>query len=142
MDLFPAAVLGPLPSSPPPLPFVTNRDADHSGSQIEWSDDRHTWATGIYKGRVLGIAVYLYESPRRSRVVGQVLHRSRIQILRYQEGAPGYYLVRSLEMDPIQEGWVPAPLVSFQRPPGFSLPACGGTVCSPRPGGQVGRGLG
>ncbi len=133
-DLFPAAALGPLPSSPPPLPLVTKRDTDQSGSQIEWSDDRHTWATGIYKGRVLGIAVCLYDSPRRSRVVGQVLHRSRIQVLRHQEGAPGYYLVRSLEMDPVQQGWLPAPLVTFQRPPGLSAPACAGKLCVHPPG--------
>ncbi len=140
--LFPAAVLGPLHATPPPLPFADNREPGSGGKTIEWRDDRPAWATGIYGSHILGLAVYLYDSPNRTRVVGQVLHRSRVQILRHQEGEPGYFFVRSLEMDPVQEGWIPAPLVVFKRPPGFSPPACGGTVCSPRPGVDAGRRLG
>lgn len=133
-SLFPAAALGQLPSTPPPLPFADSQDTDPSGTTIEWRDDRPAWPTSIYEGRVLGLAAYLYDSPRRDRVIGQVLHRSRVQILRHQEGEPGYYFVRSLEMDPVQEGWLPAPLVTFQKPPGFSPPACAGKLCIYPPG--------
>ncbi len=128
-SLFPAAALGPLPPAPPPLPFADGQDPGPSGTPTAWGGDRPAWATGIYGGRMLGLAVYLYDSPRRTRVVGQVLHRSRIQILQHLEGAPGYYFVRSLEMDPVQEGWLPAPLATFERPPGLSLPACAGKLC-------------
>ena len=102
----------PLPVSVPPLPFADNPDPEACGIPREWGRDEPGTVTGIYEGELVQPVVYLYDSHLRREVVGQIPDGGRVQILLAQSNPVlDYYLVRSLDLDQAQEGWVPAPFL-------------------------------
>ncbi len=111
----PIATLGPLPASVPPIPFADNPDPEACGIPRPWGKDDPAWLTGMYEGELVQPVVYLYDSHLRGEVVGQVPHGGRVQVILSQSNPVlDYYLVRSLDLATPQEGWVPAPFLSFE----------------------------
>ena len=53
----------------------------------------------------------------RREVVGQIPSGGRVRILLHQPNPVlDYYLVRLLDMDQPQKGWLPAPFLAFEAP--------------------------
>jgi len=108
----PVATLGALPAQAPPLPFADNPDPEACGIPREWGRDDPGQVTGSYAGELVQPSVYLYDSHLRREVVGQIPDGGRVEILLAQSNPVlDYYLVRSLDLDQAQEGWVPAPFL-------------------------------
>lgn len=106
------------PPSVPPLPFADNPDPTQCGIPVVWGLDDPAWITGYYQGEVIQPVVYLYDSHARREVVGQIPHGGRVRIVLSQANpALDYYHVRSLDLQPAQSGWVPAPFVLLDAPP-------------------------
>ena len=62
--------------------------------------------------------VFLYDSHLRRKVVAQAPHGAEIKILLSQSNPElNYFLVKIVGADGPNEGWVPAPFVSFEPPP-------------------------
>jgi len=107
-------------SSPPvpSLPFADNPDPTQCGIPTPWGKDDPAWVTGLYQGKLVQPLVYLYDSHGRREVVGQIPHGGRVRIVLTQANpALDYYFVRSLDRQPAQEGWLPAPFVVLDGPP-------------------------
>ncbi|CAN5624796.1 hypothetical protein BH23CHL2_BH23CHL2_14310 [soil metagenome] len=110
----PTAALGPLPTTAPPLPFADNPDPEACGIPREWGRDEPGYVTGHYEGELVQPVVYLYDSHLRREVVGQIPDGGRVEILLSQSNPVlDYYLVRSLDLDEPQEGWIPAPFLDL-----------------------------
>lgn len=108
----PVAALGPLPATVPSLPFADNPDPEACGIPREWGRDEPGQVTGIFEGDLIQSVVYLYDSHLRREVVGQIPDGGRVEILLSQSNPVlDYYLVRSLDLDQPQEGWIPAPFL-------------------------------
>lgn len=108
---------GALPVPVPPLPFAGNPDPNACGIPTAWGDGAPAWITGYYRGRLVEPVVYLYDSHVRKAVVGRIPSGGRVRIVLSQTNPVlNFYLVRSLDLTPMQEGWVPAPFVSLQAP--------------------------
>lgn len=98
----------------PALPFADNPDPDQCGIPVQWGEDRIAWLNGVYSGELIEPEVYLYDSHLRLSIKGRAPHGSRVEILLYQENPVlDYYLVKTIDLDPSLEGWVPAPFISF-----------------------------
>ena len=111
----PLATLGPLPAVVPPLPFPDNPDPEQCGIPTPWGKDDPAWLTGIWQGELVQPVVYLYDSHLRREVVGQIPHGGRVEIQLFQSNPVlHFYRVRSLDLTPVQEGWVPAPFLSHE----------------------------
>lgn len=109
------ATLGPLPIAAPPLPFADNPDPTLCGVPRAWLDDEPAWVAGLYAGELVQPVVYLYDSHLRNEVIGQIPHGGRVEIELSQSNPElDFYRVRSLDMQPVQEGWLPAPFLSFE----------------------------
>ncbi len=109
--------LGPLPAVAPALPFADNPDPNACGIPVRWLSSAPAWVTGAYEGRLVQPVVYLHDSHLRRAVIGQIPHGGRIEIsLSQSNPVLNYYRVRSLDLSPAQEGWIPAPFVSFEQP--------------------------
>lgn len=109
------AVLGPLPSTAPALPFDDNPDPNACGIPELWTSSEPAWISGYYEGTLVQPIVYLYDSHLRREVIGQIPSGSRIEIsLSQSNPVLNYYRVRSLDVSPVQDGWAPAPFVSFE----------------------------
>ena len=107
--------LAPLPLAAPALPFADNPDPALCGVPRAWLDDEPAWVTGEYGGELVQPVVYLYDSHLRNEVIGQIPHGGRVEIELSQSNPElDYYRVRSLDMQPVQEGWLPAPFLSFE----------------------------
>jgi len=107
--------LGSLPVHVPALPFPDNPDPTQCGIPTVWGLDDPAWISGYYQGELVPPMVYLYDSHLRTKVVGQIPHGGCVRIKLSQANPTlHYYLVRSLDLEPIQEGWIPAPFVSFE----------------------------
>lgn len=101
-----------------PLPFPDNPDPNACGIPRPWGKDDPAWITGPYQGRLLQPNVSLYDSHARREVVGRISHGGRVRILLAQANpARDYYYVRSLDLEPAQAGWAPAPFVALDAPP-------------------------
>lgn len=113
-----AATLGPLPQTAPTLPFADNSDPELCGVPAAWHGDNPAWVTGLYAGELVLPLVFLYDSHLRREVVGQVPHGGRVEIQHSQSNPElDFYRVRSLDLRPVQEGWLPAPFLSFKSVP-------------------------
>lgn len=111
----PRTTLAPLPQSAPALPFADNPDPALCGVPATWHGDDPAWVTGEYAGELVEPVVFLYDSHLRREVIGQVPHGGRVEIQLSQSNPElNYYRVRSLDMQPLQEGWLPAPFLSFE----------------------------
>ena len=109
---------GTPPPAVPPLLFADNPDPTQCGIPMLWGNDEPAWITGIYQGSVFQPVVYLYESHGRREVVGRIPHGGRVRIVLTQANpALNYYFVRSLDLQPAQGGWIPAPFVALDAPP-------------------------
>jgi hypothetical protein len=100
----------------PALPFPDNPDPDQCGIPIEWGENGQAWLNGYYEGELIEPIVHLYDSHLRLEVTAQAPHGTEVEILLYQSNPVlDYYLVKIKgESGAQSEGWVPAPLLSFE----------------------------
>ncbi len=106
-----AAPNEPIPQTPPPLPFEDNPDPTLCG--IPTQDDRKGIAHGEIEGEPAAPIIYLYESHVRQRITGQIYPGAEVQILLNQSNPTlDYYFVKTVNVEPSQEGWIPAPFVA------------------------------
>ncbi len=95
----------------PDLPFEDNPDPNQCGIPVQWGSDGQAWLSGLYGGELIQPTVFLYDSHLRQSVTGSAAHGSEVQVVLFQENPVlDYYFVR---VDGRQEGWVPAPFLSF-----------------------------
>ncbi len=109
-----AAPADPLPAVPPPLPFADNPDPTLCG--IPTRDDRRGIVHGEVDGELVGPIIYLYDSHARERITGQIYPGSEVTILLRQSNPMlDYYFVKTVNVEPPQEGWIPAPFVAVTQ---------------------------
>ena len=107
-----AAPSEPIPAHPPPLPFEDNPDPTLCGIPVP--DDRGGVVHGEVDGELVGPIVYFYESHARRQITGQVFPGAEVNILLSQSNPTlDYYFVKTVNVEPPQEGWVPAPFVNI-----------------------------
>jgi hypothetical protein len=98
----------------PELPFPDNPDPNECGIPISWGIDEPAWVSGYYQEELIQPLVYLYDSHLRLSIAGIVPGGTKVKIILYQQNPTlDYYLVKTIDMDPPQEGWIPAPFLSF-----------------------------
>jgi hypothetical protein len=96
-----------------PLPFVDNPDPTLCG--IPTPDDRLGLVHGEVDGEPAGPIVNFFDSHARGKVSGQVYPGAQVQILLSQSNPTlDYYFVKTVNVEPPQEGWVPAPFVDVE----------------------------
>lgn len=101
----------------PELPFIDNPNPLLCGIPEVWKENKTTWITGIYQEELIQEEVLLYDSHFRKSITGRIESGLKVKILLLQVNPSlNYYLVQSIGLEPIQEGWVPAPFVSFEKP--------------------------
>lgn len=98
----------------PDLPFADNPDPTQCGILTRWGKDDPAWLTGYYEGEFVQPIIYLYDSHLRNVVAGLAPHGSRVRIILFQQNSQlNYYLVRTIDSEPPQEGWLPEPFLFF-----------------------------
>jgi hypothetical protein len=99
----------------PDLPFDDNPDPDQCGIPIDWGEDNQAWVTGYFEGELIEPIVHLYDSHLRLEVTAEAPHGTEVEVILYQENPVlDYFLVKIKgQTGPGSEGWVPAPLLSF-----------------------------
>ena len=101
----------------PELPFEDNPDPSACGIPTRWGLDEPAWLTGYYEGELIQPIVFLYDSHLRISITGQAPTGSQVKIIMFQENPVlDYYYVEILDTEASQQGWVPAPFVSFEQP--------------------------
>ncbi len=104
----------PFPQEIPPLPFADNPDPTLCG--LPQSDGRKGVITGEYNSEVVQPIVYLYNSHLRESIVGQVYPGTKVKItLRQSNPSLDYFFVETIDVDPPQKGWAPAPFVEIEQ---------------------------
>ena len=99
----------------PELPFPDNPDPDQCGIPQQWGKDDPAWLSGHYQGELVQPTVYLYDSHLRKRITGAAPTGAKVRIILYQSNPVlDYYMVRTIDTEEPQEGWVPAPFLSFE----------------------------
>lgn len=99
----------------PDLPFEDNPDPAACGIPVNWGDDAPAWLTGHYQGKLIQPTVFLYDSHLRLSIKGQAPSGSRVRVILFQENPVlDYFLVETIDHQPKQQGWVPAPFLSFE----------------------------
>lgn len=99
----------------PELPFPDNPDPDQCGIPQQWGKDDPAWLSGYYQGDLVQPTVFLYDSHLRKHVKGAAPTGAKVKVILYQVNPVlDYYMVRTIETDEPQEGWVPAPFLSFE----------------------------
>lgn len=99
----------------PELPFDDNPDPSACGIPVNWGDERPAWLTGYYQGELIQPIIFLYDSHLRLSIKGQAPSGSRVRVVLFQENPVlDYYLVKTVDHQPKQQGWVPAPFLSFK----------------------------
>jgi hypothetical protein len=102
----------------PALPFPDNIDPAECGIPEPWNGQERARLTGMYEGRLVEPTVHMYNSHSRNRVVGRAPSGAAVRIKMYQANPTlNFYLVRTVDHDPPQEGWVPAPFVQLDAAP-------------------------
>jgi hypothetical protein len=101
----------------PELPFPDNPDPTQCGIPVRWGKDDPAWLTGYYEGEMVQPAVFFYDSHLRYSVVGSAPSGTEVRIVLYQSNPTlDYYQVETIDLDPPQTGWVPAPFLTFEPP--------------------------
>jgi hypothetical protein len=101
----------------PELPFPDNPDPTQCGIPIQWGLEDPAFLNGYYEGELIQPEVLLYDSHLRLSITGAAPTGTPVRILLYQQNPViDYYLVESLDLAPVQKGWVPAPLIQFEPP--------------------------
>jgi hypothetical protein len=100
----------------PDLPFPDNPDPTQCGIPTLYGrGETPAWLNGVYDGVMIQPIVYLYDSHLRQQIATQAPHGTEVQVLMYQSNPVlNYYLVKIVGADPPNEGWIPAPLLSFE----------------------------
>lgn len=99
----------------PDLPFPDNPDPDECGIPQSWGSDDPAWLSGYYEGKLVQPTVYLYDSHLRKSIKGSGPTGAKVKIVLYQSNPVlDYYMVRTIDTEDPQEGWVPAPFLSFE----------------------------
>lgn len=99
----------------PDLPFADNPDPSLCGIPAQWGKTDPAYLNGIYQGELLQSSVLLYDSHLRISITTRAPHGTAVQVLLYQQNPNlDYYLVK-IEGAPLpNEGWMPAPFLSFE----------------------------
>jgi hypothetical protein len=101
----------------PELPFPDNPDPTQCGIPIRWGTNNQAWLNGIYEGEMIQSTVLLYDSHLRFNITAEAPHGSEVEIILYQENpVTYYYLVKITGAETPNEGWIPAPFLSFEPP--------------------------
>jgi hypothetical protein len=102
----------------PELPFADNPDPALCGIPQPWGNSEPAYLNGIYEGKLVQPAVFLYDSHLRRKIQAQAPHGAQVKILLTQSNPTlDYYLVKVDGAEPPNEGWVPAPFLVFEPPP-------------------------
>jgi len=102
----------PIPQEIPSLPFADNPDPTLCG--LPQPDGRRGVVTGEYEGELVQPVVYLYVSHLRNEIVGQIYPGTEVEIkLRQSNPSLDYYYVETINVEPAQQGWVPAPFLEI-----------------------------
>lgn len=100
----------------PKLPFPDNPDLSQCGIPTPWGGKDPAWLDGHYRGKLIQPVVFLYDSHARNRVVDRAKSGTQVRIILFQANPKlNYYFVRTIGLEPVQEGWVPAPFVRLKR---------------------------
>lgn len=103
----------------PELPFPDNADPTVCGIPVPFGSDNRAWLTGTYQGELIQPTVLLYDSHARRSITGRAPSGAEVEVVLSQTNPTlNYYLVRTAG-DEVQEGWIPAPFLSFEPPEGF-----------------------
>jgi hypothetical protein len=98
----------------PELPFPDNPDPSQCGIPSQWAGDAPAWLNGYYGGKLVEPIVYLYDSHSRLHIVAQAPHGTEVKVILYQNNpVVNYYMVKVVGLEGANEGWVPAPFLSF-----------------------------
>lgn len=102
-------------SDVPRLPFDDNPDPAQCGIPVQWGDSNATaWLSGNWEGELIQPEVLVYDSHLRVSVTGGAAHGTAVTVVLFQENPVlDYYFVR-IPGDPVEEGWVPEPFLSFE----------------------------
>lgn len=104
-------------SDVPPLPFDDNPDPLQCGIPISWTKEGPAWLSGYYENELVRPTVFLYDSHLRLNIKAEAPHASEVKVLLYQQNpVTDYYLVKIVGAAGPNEGWVPAPFLSFEEP--------------------------
>lgn len=102
----------------PPLPFPDNPDPALCGIPQPWNSDAPAYLSGVYQGQLVQPVVFLYDSHLRRSIQASAPHGAQVKIILSQSNPQlNYFMVKILDADPPNEGWVPAPFVTFEPPP-------------------------
>jgi len=102
----------PIPAVVPPLPFAEGYDPTLCGIPTPYGDATPHTVTGTVDGVKVQPIVYLYDSHLRGQITGQVYPGAQVEVQFYQSNPLlNYYLVRTVNVDPPQSGWLPAPFL-------------------------------
>jgi hypothetical protein len=100
----------------PELPFPDNPDPSQCGIPSQWGLEDPAWVSGYYLGKLVQPTVYLYDSHLRLSIAGAIPSGTKVVVVLYQQNPSlDYYLVKTVDYDPPQEGWIPAPFLSFEK---------------------------
>jgi hypothetical protein len=103
-------------SDVPDLPFPDNPDPNLCGIPVKWGKEDPAWLSGYYQGKLIEPIVYLYDSHLRNEITGEAPSGAAVRILLYQQNPKlDFYMVETIDLNPKQTGWVPAPFLSFQK---------------------------
>lgn len=101
----------------PELPFPDNPDPTLCGIPAVWGTSHNrAWLKGVYEGVMVQPTVFLYDSHLRYQIKAQAPHGTEVQIILVQSNPVlDFYLVKIPSLPAGQnEGWVPAPFLSFE----------------------------
>lgn len=99
----------------PALPFADNPDPSQCGIPVQWGPNGRAYLTGEYEGALIQPTVFLYDSHSRFEITGQAEHGTAVDIILYQQNPTlDYYFVKVVNSTTKNEGWVPAPFLSFE----------------------------
>lgn len=99
----------------PHLPFPDNPDPDACGIPTPWGSSEPAWLDGHYQGELVEPIVHLYDSHLRREIIGRAPSGIEVEVILFQDNPTlNYYLVRTVGLEPPQEGWVPAPFLQLE----------------------------
>ncbi len=107
-----AAPSRPIPAVVPDLPFADGYDPSLCGIPEPYGDPAPHTVTGTVDGVEIQPIVYLYDSHLRREIIGQIYPGTQVEV-QYTQINPllTYYLVRTIHVEPVQSGWLPAPFL-------------------------------
>ena len=100
----------------PALPFPDNPDPSACGIPTPWGSSETARLSGTYEGELAYPVVNLYDSHARREITGSAPSGTEVVVM-FSQSNPvlNYYLVKTVGLEPTQEGWVPAPFLEFGK---------------------------